>query len=484
MKFYNRETELEKLEKLHSLSQGNAFLTVMTGRRRVGKTELIKHFITNRIDAESRKDCIYIFVDIKQSKILLGEISEKFKNSLSSDVFVPDFASWDELFRFIFILAKKKQFTIIFDEFQNFKFIDKGIFSTLQKYWDENAGDSKILLIAVGSFVGLMKNTFQDYKSPLYGRVSSFFALKPFNYETTRKILRDMDYENEVNIMKIYAVFGGVPKHYLLLENYNIRNANFNEILMELVVDSDSPLRNEVRNILIQEFGRENSIYFSILEAISRGKCSLVDIANYLDIAPNSLNKYLQELTTYYEIIERKVPATEDKPERSKKGRYFIKDNFFRFWFRFIYPNASELEISNFKRVFEKIDENINAYTGSIFEDVCREFLVRCNNKKIKSLNLNFNKIGSWWDRKGNEIDIAAIGDKEILLGECKWTNKKVDVKIAASLVEKSEFIKTKLKKRFVLFSKAGFTEGCVEYMREEDISYIELSDMEGFFDL
>jgi AAA+ ATPase superfamily predicted ATPase len=255
MEFQNRTNELQAIRNLEQLSEEHAHMLVMFGRRRVGKTRLI---------IESM-DSIYFFVDKKTSSLLLREYSDILKTELSG--FVPEFSNWDDFVRFLFEYSKTNHLKIVFDEFQNFTYVDPAIFSIFQKYWDMYHNDTPILLVFVGSYIGLMKKIFINAKEPLYGRATSRIDLKP---------------------LSLYATFGGVPRYYQLIEDYGL--TNYEDVIRTLILSENAILKDEVKQILISEFGNNYTTYFSVLEAISFGKGTLKEISDTTGIEMKSLS--------------------------------------------------------------------------------------------------------------------------------------------------------------------------------------------------
>ena len=460
MKFYNREDEIKKLRTLTSLDKST--MIVIYGRRRVGKTRLVQHVFG--------KDSYYFFVAEKEERLILDDFRTILMERRD---YVPSFADIDDFFGFLFTLSDKEIF--IFDEFQNFNKINTGVFSIIQKYWDKYKDERKYSFLFLGSYTGLMKHIFKEYKTPLFGRSDALFNLKPLQYDVCKDILVDLEISTFV---EIYSIFGGVPKYYELLENVNDRTLL--NIISEQFLDIGAPLLDEGTNILISEFGTQYRIYFSIMEAIASGASTLNDIANRTGIKNTSLGPYMSDLINEYEILVRKVPVNE-KPSKSKKGRYFIKDNFFKFWFRFIHKNRGFIESGRPEYVLSKIESELDQYIGPVFENICVEFLHRLNDEK--ELPFVFQNIGSWWNRKGDEIDIVALNDdtKDILIGECKWNNRKMDVDILTKLKDKKSLIKWNLNARtehYCLFSKSGFSKRLHDAAEDEDILLFTLDDL------
>lgn len=475
MKFTNRIEELKSLEQLYKLSKTRSIMAVLTGRRRVGKTELIKRFF------EGRDNCIYLFVEKKPSNILLADYAKVFSDILKMPV---KFDNWDEFIEFIFQYSRENQIVIAFDEFQYFWNVDRSIFSIIQKHWDDKRNKSRLFLIFTGSLMGLMKNIFLDNKEPLYGRVHQQFVLRPLRYAETRDILHNFGTKIEKEIVEIFSVFGGIPKYYVLLEDFALQGKSVFSILDELLFKANAPLENEVKYILLQEFGKEHESNFSILEGISSGKCTVVEIANYIGLNTTSLSPYLKNLTQYYGFIRRIEPVTEKK--RGKMTRYFLNDNFLKFWFKNVYRNLSFYEIGNYGYISDEIKKNFSSDVGIAFEGVVKELLLSYNGKHPTPLH--FSKIGSWWNRRGDEIDIVAINEKtkDILFCECKWTERKTDKNVLGSLLGKKELVNWYNKKRrehYMVVSKKGFTKSARKIMDSENIIGMTLKDVEVLFD-
>jgi len=452
MKFYDREDEVRKLKTLTSLDKST--MIVIYGRRRIGKTRLVRHVFGD--------GSFYFFVAEKEERLLLDDFRTILLERLD---YVPNFTDFDDFFRFLFTFSGKRIF--IFDEFQNFKKINIGVLSIIQKHWDAYKDERKYSFLFLGSYTGLMKELFNEYKTPLFGRSDALFNLKPLQYDVCKEILEDMGIPDFV---EIYSIFGGVPKYYELLEN--VTDKTLLNIISEQFLGIGAPLLDEGTNILISEFGPQYRIYFSILESIASGASTLNDISNRTGIKNTSLGPYMSDLINEYEILVRKVPVDEN-PSRSKKGRYFIKYNFFRFWFRFIHKNRGFIENGRPEYVLSKVESELDQYIGPIFEDICIGYLHRLNDEN--KLPFEYQMIGSWWNRKGDEIDIVALNDdtRDILIGECKWSNRRMDVDTLIKLKDKSGLIKWNYNAReehYCLFSKSGFSKRLRDVAKTGDV--------------
>ncbi|HUV83139.1 MAG TPA: ATP-binding protein, partial [archaeon] len=413
-------------------------------------------------------DSIYFFVDKKTSSLLLREYSDILKTELSG--FVPEFSNWDDLVRFLFEYSKENHLKIVFDEFQNFTYVDPAIFSIFQKYWDMYHDHTPILLVFVGSYIGLMKKIFINAKEPLYGRATSRIDLKPLSYNYIRTICQDLGFTNEEEIIALYATFGGVPRYYQLIEDYGI--TTYEDAIRTLILSENAILKDEVKQILISEFGNNYTTYFSILEAVSFGKGTLKEISDTTGIEMKSLSRYLHDLVNTYEIIERRAPIIKG----TKMGRYAIKDQMVHFWFRFINPNMSFTESGKYDLVFDRIKTSLSSFTCPVFEQIARDIVFD---------NLPFSpvKMGAWWNRRGDEIDIAAIGENpyRVFLGEVKWNTRPLGVNQIKKLLDKRilvDWYNNEREEHFLMVSKAGFTKSTKDFMNDNKIEGWDLAEL------
>ena len=305
------------------------------------------------------------------------------------------------------------------------------------------------------------------YNSPLYGRRTSQINLKQIPFKYYKEFFGA---KTNIDFVKFYSITGGIPKYIEVLN----KEENIFEIINNELLNKNKFLYVEPRFIL-QEEVNEVSTYFSILEAIAAGNRKLSTITKRLGMQSNRLTVYLKQLFEL-DIIEKIVPVTETNPEKSKKGLYFIKDNYFKFWFKFIFPYQSYLEIENKEFVLEKIASEFDLYVSETFEDISKDLLFE--------LELPFivKKHGKWWDRNA-EIDVVAIGEDEILFGECKWSNKHIGLNILKKLKEKAKLVnwrKNTRKDFYILFSKSGFSEELTELARKD--KNILLIGIDDFF--
>lgn len=408
MKFYNREAELSALEQTYSTLQLKASMTVITGRRRIGKTQLALEFIKN-------KPSLYLFVSKKAENLLceeyISQIKEKFKITPHGKI-----TEFKDIFLILLEIAKTQPLVLIIDEFQEFININSSVFSDLQKLYDLHRATSKIQIIFLGSVSSLVYKIFQSSKEPLFGRADKIINLKPFTPKEIHKILSDNNQDKIETLFDYFKLTGGIPKY---IEQFiNAKAFTFNQMI-DYIFSLGSPLLEEGKNILIEEFGKEYGGYFSILELIASGKTNRPAIESVLQ---KNIGGHLERLDDDYAVIEKYKPINA-KPH-SRLQKYQIKDPFLRFWFRFIYSNKSTVEIGNFDFIKQIIQRDISTYDGKILESFFYELLANSN---------RYNKIGSYWEKDGtNEIDLVAINDlkKNIFIIEVKKNKNKINLNL------------------------------------------------------
>ena len=384
--FYDRHSELQFFrEKYLNLSKGE--FIVFYGRRRLGKTSIIKRFLD---EVKGKK--VYSFVNDLEDKELMNSFAQDI-TTMTGDPLKID--SWKVLFEYLYEEAKKEKFVFIIDEFQKLKKLAPGFISELQNYWDSKLKNTKLLLVIVGSSIGMMQKIALSASGALYGRKTGQLQLGPFRYVDFREMFASKSEEDKI---LWYAIFGGTP--YYLETVYRIGDVH--EAILKSILEKTSPLHEETKNLLEFEL-RTISRYNAILQAIARGKQTSKEIADALQVKSGLLSPYFEKLMSLLHLIEKKEPVL----GKEKHTRYVLSDNFFRFWYRFIFPNQTPLELGNVKLVSTKIKDELNAYVGHIFENIVREAFILYNTKKIKDISLNFKRIGSWWDRAGHEIDLV-----------------------------------------------------------------------------
>lgn len=428
MKFYNREEELKVLREVQEQSfNDHSRFTVVTGRRRVGKTKLI-------LKSCEEQPTVYLFVARKNE----GELCSKFAQVISQSLnihFSDGSGMFINIFTSLMELGKYRKFNLIIDEFQEFFYINESVFSEMQDVWDRYKDSTHINLIVSGSVYTLMHRIFKDAREPLYGRADRNLKIMPFTTSVLKNIIADFNpnYTNE-DLLALYTFTGGVPKYVeLLLEAgaYTMPN------MIEFMIRPGSFFLDEGDYLLIQEFGKKYGNYYSILASIASGRNTMADIL--ATFTGRSIGGQMKRLEDDYAVIRRKRPIL--SKEGTQNVRYEIADNFLRFWFRYINRNQDFIESGNLNGLAELIKSDYSTYSGMVLERYFRQQL---------SEQMFYRNIGSWWETsKGkdiaqNEVDIVAIyaSNKKVLIGEVKRLRKNFKPRL---LQQKVEFLRTKL---------------------------------------
>ncbi len=435
MKFYDRINEMESLERNRKQSERSAVFTVMVGRRRIGKTSLL-------LESVRGQKYLYLFVSRKSEPLLCEQFQKEATEALGLQIF-GNITRFRDLFEQLLIFATKENYTLIIDEFQEFNNVNPAIFSEIQDLWDRYKGGAKINFIACGSIYSMMMKIFENRKEPLFGRNTSKIVLRPFAVSVIKEILGDFNpkYTPE-DLLCMYMLSGGVPKYIDLLME---AGATTKKKMLDAVVSPDSTFIGEGRELLISEFGKEYGTYFSILQLIASGKTTQSEIDS---IIGKNTGAYLVNLKKEYSLIVQNKPVF-SKPE-SRKARWSIADNYLRFWFRFVYPYQSMIEMGKYDLLRELIDRDYEQYSGSVMEKYFREKIAE--SERITAL-------GGYWDSKGeNEIDIVALNDldKTAIIGEVKRNPKKIDL---TGLAVKADTIKKDLAKYRIEFKGYALTD-------------------------
>lgn len=450
--FIGREYELQTLNKLYS--EDRFHFVIIYGRRRVGKTTLLAEFCKD-------KPSIFFVAEEYNDKMALESFSNKILSYFGLEGLLNGFESWEKAFLFLAQKAKDERLVVVIDEFPYMVNSNKSIPSILQRLIDHNLKNTKLFLIVCGSSVSFMEKEVLTYKSPLYGRRTAQIVVEPFNFFDSRKFFENFSFEEQVIA---YGILGGIPQY---LRIFNDRMDIYENIKTK-ILDKSSYLYEEPKLLIKQEL-REPALYNSIIEAIALGSSKLSEIATKVGVDTDKCAKYLSILIDL-KIIEKLSPVAEK--EKSKKSIYRIKDNFFRFWYRFVFSNKELIEQGLADEVIEKkIKPFMSHFIGPVYEQVCIDYMKMLN--KEKKLPFTFEKIGKWWGTNPikkceEEIDIVAIGENKAIFGECKWKNKKMGISELHSLIEKSSIFNYE-DKYYILFSKSGFEEDLMEAAKNNE---------------
>ena len=428
MRFYGRRNEIEKIRSYYRLvKSGNSKMLVITGRRRIGKTRLALESVKNI-------PYLYFFVRKKRIRELLSDWSEEIRR-VFGNVFYGEFRSIEDFLNFLFDFSLKNSMVAIFDEFQNFFYSNPGEFSLFQKVFDLKKQDSKLLLIFCGSSYSLMEKIFKNAKEPLFGRASECIKLSYMTLSDQKEFLNDQGLFSGKDQLMLYSIFDGVPKYLEELAEFSDRSI---KTRLQKIFRNQDWIWEEGENILKEEFGKSYVSYFSVLSAIAKGRRILGEIEQFSGI--NDAGAYLKNLEKVSGncLIDRRLPVTSKSP-KEKKGRYYLRDNFFNFWFKFIDNRRNLKEIGQVEKAVEEMFSDLDSFLGRKLEDMfIRRFI------EENPFNIEFNRIGKYWNRKGDiDIDAMVINDnkREVYAFEVKLNPKKITQKVMNNLFEKVSVI-------------------------------------------
>ncbi len=461
--FIGRQKELDALNKLYTSDKFE--FAVLYGRRRVGKTALINQFIDD-------KKAIYFMGVESNAKQNLENFSKSIMEYASGIEADMSFPSFQAALEYVFKISENERVILAIDEYPYVARSSKSLASTLQLLIDKYKDNSKLMLILCGSSMSYMEDHVLAYKAPLYGRRTAQMKLLPFDFEETCQYFKNFSDEDKA---LIYGVAGGTPQYLLQMSDKisvedNIKNTYLNPI---------SFLYEEPTNLLKQEV-REPAIYTAIITAIATGASRMSEISTKVGEDTNVCAMYIKNLINLG-IVQKETPYGE---KASRKSVYSIEDNMFRFWYRFVLDNNSVIARGAADLVYKRIAPHLSDYMGKVFEEICKQYLWKqlLNGK----CPVEFSSLGRWWgtnpkEKVQEEIDIMGEQDKNTaLFAECKWTNEKVDLGVLETLVKRSKLFKYK-NVHYYLFSKSGFTKGCIDKANEMgNVSLVEFSEILG----
>ena len=486
--FIGREQELRFFNDKYNAPGGQ--LIVLYGRQRIGKTETLYKF------CGTKPHVFYSCRELSDAKQLAAFSERILKAGSPAAEYINVFGDWETAIKGILELptdgAKK---LLVIDEFPYMCKGNPSIPSILQILWDEQLKHQDVMIVLCGSAMSFVEKKILSEKNPLYGRTTGIYKMNELPFEDAIKFFPGYD---NVDKMLSYAILGGIP-HYLRQFDPAL---SLRENIIKNVLTKGCILYSEIEFLIRQEL-REPALYNTIIEAIALGNTQLNDIFNKTQIEKSKISVYLKNLMDLrilereFSILSASGTASSNKEQAtSTRGLYRISDNFFRFWYSYIFPNISDLETGDAEGVFKFVVEpQLNNFASSIFETVCREFLRRKN--RLCELPFRIAKLGRWWGKlkkivpKDNgrgtfvavdtEIDIVAIDAKSenFILGECKFRNSETDVADLEHLKEKATVVKKGAEIHYALFSKSGFTKRLIEKAKEDErIHLFSLSDV------
>ena len=417
MRFFDREIEFEKLREIEDLSHEVAQFTIITGRRRVGKTEMVKKFYENRT-------MLYFFVARKAENDLCDIFIDEIRTKLNIPMLYSKGMSFAAIFKYIMELSQTQHINLFIDEFQDFYRVNPSIYSDMQNIWDSYKNKAHINLIVAGSVNTLMNKIFKDKKQPLFGRHTNTMHISPFRPSVLKEIMSEYcpSYKKS-DLLALYTLTGGVAKY---VELFIDRKKFTEKKMLDMFFERDSYFLPEGKNMLVDEFGKDYGIYFSILTLIAQGKNTRSELENTLNI--KELSGYLKNLSEEYGLISKMQPIYEKST--NKNVHYIIDDQFLRFWFRFTYKYTHIIEAGGNDKLKTIVERDFATVSGKSLESYFNEALKDSG---------QYTRLGYWHDRKGeNEIDIIAEdeADRKIEFIEVKRQVKNFDKEL---LKDKSE---------------------------------------------
>lgn len=441
--FVGRERELKKLNTMYQ--SGQFEFAVLYGRRRVGKTTLIREFM------REKQGIYYISVEGAKKENLSG-LSKALLTQGELQQGMAEFQDFESLLAYVDSIALSGERIIIaIDEYPYLAASYPAISSLLQRHIDGCWKDSRIFLILCGSSMSFMEEQVLGYKSPLYGRRTAQFKIHPFTFFEARRMLEKFAPEQQA---VLYGVTGGIPE-YLSRINQEL---DMDENIVQLFFDESGRLFEEPVNLMKQEL-REPMTYHSIISAIASGASKLNEIATKTGLETSGCSNQLASLIAL-EIVCRETPITE--PETSRKTLYRLTDSMYLFWYRFVRPNSSSIIRGVGQQIYDTVVRpQINDFMGQVFEEMCRQYLFLP--QIYAELPFPIGEIGRWWGnnpkaKRQEEIDLMSVSDKKALFCECKWRNEKVDCSVVNTLLERGELFAYQ-EKYYCIFSKSGFSD-------------------------
>lgn len=462
--FINRKIELDQLSKLHRSDRAELF--VLYGRRRVGKTELLRAFCT-------LKPHIFFIATLSADSEQLATFSRQiweFHHPETPEGFT--FPSWDAAFRALADLPGRP--IVVLDEFTYLMSGNKAIPSILQKVWDERLKNTQVMLILCGSYIGMMETEIMGYQAPLYGRRTGSTLLQQLDLPSSALFYPKYTPEEQ---FLAWTVVGGMPYY---LTNFGDQQNLLQNIRQHILDARTGELYSEPRLLLMEEL-REPRNYFSLLRAIAQGSTRLNEIAQASGIgSAHTVSRYL-DILQQMRLITRRVPATESRPEKSKRGIYQIDDHFLRFWFRYVHPNQSSLDLGLADSILaQRVRPDLDHFAANAFEEAARDFIAA--GARAGKWPFIPERIGSWWSREA-ELDVLAINRAELvaLVGECKWSVNPLGTNILDDLQHKAGIMAAENgidHIQYVLFSRKGFTDALIERAAHENVGLFTVDDL------
>lgn len=460
MNFIGRDAELNQLENLYK-SPHFEFL-VMYGRRRIGKTTILKKFALNH-------KVLFFSAEEKNSALNLSDFGEQIVSYYGETSGIK-FPSWKSAFEYISDHSKDDKTVIIIDEFPFIAKEEPSIKSVLQHVIDHKWQEQNIMLVLCGSSVSFMVNEVMGYKSPLYGRKTSAMEIKPFDYTITAQFFPNYP---PIERLIVYGILGGIPYY---LQQFSDR-LSIQENISNVIVSSHANLRDEPLTLLRAEL-REPMLYNSIIEAIATGATKSGEIASKINDTASKCSVYLSNLREM-RLIERITPCGEK--ESGKISIYRLADNFFAFWYKFLFSQKTKLELMESFDFSALIVKNLSEFMGIAFEKICEQYII----KQAKTGNLPFipSALGKWWGnnpklKKQDDIDILGIDGKQGLFCECKFKEELFSLSDFNDLIAASDVFTNVTERYYFVFVKSGYTQAVLDESKKYNVKLLTVNDL------
>ena len=469
--FIGRERELASLKEF--FDRDGIGMTVIYGRRRIGKSTLIAEFVRDK------KNIFYTATKVGKARNL-----ELFSRQVT-DLFMPgveniSFHTTEAVFDFIDKNIGNDNVVLVIDELPYWAERDEALLSIMQKYIDTVWNDKNLKIILCGSALSFMEKKVLSEKSPLFGRRDSQIRLEAFNYLDAAKFVPDYSCEDKAIC---YGITGGVARYLSMIDP----SKSIDENIVKLFFRTDGYLYDETRNLLTQEF-TDIAIVNNIIEQIASGENTLNTIAGKIGEKEPTVLYSLDKLTNVG-LVEKKKCITDEK--KKKKTQYVLKDYMFKFWYEFIPKATSVIEMGQGELYYQKaVKPVLHSFMGAVFEDMCRYYTLKQGITGEYGCFLT--SVGSWWgtenitDENGNiraqsaDIDVVAISDidKKAVIGECKFKNEKIDKGIYETLTRRGKLIASKYKvSKYIFFSLSGYTDWFKD-LKDEDVLLLTLDSL------
>lgn len=464
-KFIGRKTELMALERLYE-TEGFQ-MVVLSGRRRIGKSTLIKEFIKN-------KRAIYYTASKTGIRNNLEKLGKQVLAEIAPEMEALAFNDMDTLFSFMGKRCVSERIVFVIDELPYLAESDDSILSVIQNHIDHEWASGQMFLILCGSSISFMENEVLSEKSPLFGRRTSQMKLEPFSYMEAAEFVPAY---SEADKAVCYGITGGIAKYLSLLND----SLSLDENIVNQFFTKSGYMYEETNNLLMQEF-RNVSTYNDIIEAIASGANKVNEIADKTHIDPTTVSHALSNLVITG-IVVKEYAVTDEA--NKKKVQYNFKDNMFKFWYRFVPDAAGPIELGKGDVYYQNaVKSRIPEYMGEVFEDMARYYTL--NLGLDGNLNCFVTSVGKWWGtnpkkRETTDIDIVGLDkqSKKAVLGECKYKNEPIDKKVYDALLERNGLISnTYTVVQYLLFAKSGFSDWVMKQADQDMVKLISLQDM------